>query len=101
MNDLITLLPLITVFVIFYALLYIPQRRRNKKHKNRKLMKEIEKLEHKIAKTDDIRNTIYNKIISMPDIEIRDIAFSLDNKLKKELKFHGRKSQYLYRRRRR
>ena len=34
MNDLVTLLPLITVFVIFYALLYIPQRRRNKKHKN-------------------------------------------------------------------
>ena len=34
MDDLITLLPLITVFVIFYALLYIPQRRRNKKHKN-------------------------------------------------------------------
>ena len=33
MNDLITLLPLIAVFVIFYALLYIPQRRRNKKHK--------------------------------------------------------------------
>ena len=34
MSDLITLLPLIAVFVIFYALLYIPQRRRNKKHKN-------------------------------------------------------------------
>ena len=34
MNDLITLLPLIAVFVIFYTLLYIPQRRRNKKHKN-------------------------------------------------------------------
>jgi len=34
MNDLITLLPLITVFIIFYALLYFPQRRRNKKHKN-------------------------------------------------------------------
>ena len=34
MDDLLTLLPLITVFVIFYALLYIPQRRRNKKHKN-------------------------------------------------------------------
>ncbi len=33
MNDLITLLPLIAVFIIFYALLYIPQRRRNKKHK--------------------------------------------------------------------
>jgi len=33
MNDLITLLPLIAVFIIFYGLLYIPQRRRNKKHK--------------------------------------------------------------------
>jgi len=33
MNDLITLLPLTAVFIIFYALLYIPQRRRNKKHK--------------------------------------------------------------------
>ena len=33
MNDLITLLPLITIFIIFYALLYIPQRRRNKKHR--------------------------------------------------------------------
>ena len=32
MNDLITLLPLITIFIFFYALLYIPQRRRNKKH---------------------------------------------------------------------
>ena len=33
MNDLITLLPLITIFIVFYALLYIPQRRRNKKHR--------------------------------------------------------------------
>ena len=32
MNDLITLLPLITIFIVFYAILYIPQRRRNKKH---------------------------------------------------------------------
>jgi len=32
MNDLVTLLPLITIFIFFYALLYIPQRRRNKKH---------------------------------------------------------------------
>ena len=64
---------------------------RNKKHKNRILMKEIEKLEYKIAKTDDIRNTIYNKIISMPDNEIRDIAFSIDNQLKKEHTFHGRR----------
>ena len=33
MNEIINLLPLITVFVIFYVILYIPQRRRQKKHK--------------------------------------------------------------------
>ncbi len=33
MNEFLTLLPLISVFIIFYAILYIPQRRRNKKHK--------------------------------------------------------------------
>ena len=33
MNDLITLLPLFFIFIIFYSVLYIPQRRRNKKHK--------------------------------------------------------------------
>ena len=33
MNNLLTLLPLITIFIFFYALLYIPQRRRNKKHR--------------------------------------------------------------------
>ena len=33
MNENITLLPLITVFIIFYVILYIPQRRRQKKQK--------------------------------------------------------------------
>ena len=33
MNEIVTLLPLITVFVIFYLILYLPQRRRHKKHK--------------------------------------------------------------------
>ena len=33
MNNLIELLPLILIFIIFYSILYIPQRRRNKKHK--------------------------------------------------------------------
>ena len=33
MNEIITLLPLITVFIIFYVILYIPERRRQKKHK--------------------------------------------------------------------
>jgi len=34
MNDFLALLPLITVFIIFYVVLYIPQRRRQKKHKS-------------------------------------------------------------------
>ena len=34
MDDLIALLPLITVFLLFYLILYIPQRRRQKKHKS-------------------------------------------------------------------
>jgi len=33
MNEIVTLLPLITVFVVFYLILYLPQRRRQKKHK--------------------------------------------------------------------
>ena len=33
MNEIVTLLLLITVFVIFYLILYLPQRRRQKKHK--------------------------------------------------------------------
>ena len=33
MNEIDTLFPLITVFVIFYLILYLPQRRRQKKHK--------------------------------------------------------------------
>ena len=33
MDELLALLPLITVFLIFYVILYIPQRRRQKNHK--------------------------------------------------------------------
>ena len=33
MDDFIALLPLVTVFLIFYVILYVPQRRRQKKHK--------------------------------------------------------------------
>ena len=33
MSDVESLLPLVFVFVVFYAVLYLPQRRRNKKHK--------------------------------------------------------------------
>ena len=34
MDDLIALLPLVTVFLLFYLILYIPQRRRQKKQKS-------------------------------------------------------------------
>ena len=30
MSDVVSLLPLVFVFVVFYAVLYLPQRRRNK-----------------------------------------------------------------------
>ena len=33
MDDFIAILPLVTVFFIFYVVLYIPQRRRQKNHK--------------------------------------------------------------------
>ncbi len=33
MSDIETFLPLIIVFIIFYLILYLPQRRRQKKHK--------------------------------------------------------------------
>ena len=33
MSDIVSLLHLVFVFVVFYAVLYLPQRRRNKKHK--------------------------------------------------------------------
>tara|TARA_B110000467_G_scaffold164267_1_gene192783 strand:- start:2434 stop:2685 length:252 start_codon:yes stop_codon:yes gene_type:complete len=32
MNELISVLPLIIVLVVFYTILWVPQRRRNKKH---------------------------------------------------------------------
>ena len=32
MNELISVLPLIIVLVVFYSILWVPQRRRNKKH---------------------------------------------------------------------
>ena len=32
MNELISVLPLVIVLVVFYTILWVPQRRRNKKH---------------------------------------------------------------------
>ena len=32
MNELISVLPLVIVLIVFYTILWVPQRRRNKKH---------------------------------------------------------------------
>lgn len=32
MNELLSVLPLVVVLVVFYTILWVPQRRRNKKH---------------------------------------------------------------------
>ena len=39
MNELLSVLPLIIVLVVFYTILWVPQRRRNKKHNE--MLKEL------------------------------------------------------------
>ena len=60
MDDLIGLLPLVTVFIIFYVILYIPQRRRQKKHKSY-----IESL--KIGEDVVTDSGIYGRVVSIKD----------------------------------
>ena len=60
MDDLIGLLPLVTVFLIFYVILYIPQRRRQKKHKSY-----IESL--KIGDDVVTDSGIYGRVVSIKD----------------------------------
>lgn len=60
MDDLIGLLPLVTVFIIFYVILYIPQRRRQKKHKSY-----IESL--KIGDDVVTESGIYGRVVSIKD----------------------------------
>jgi preprotein translocase subunit YajC len=60
MDDLLTLLPLVTVFLIFYVILYIPQRRRQKKHKSY-----IESL--KIGDDVVTDSGIYGRVVSIKD----------------------------------
>ncbi len=60
MDDLIGLLPLVTVFIIFYVILYIPQRRRQKKHKSY-----IESL--KIGDNVVTDSGIYGRVVSIKD----------------------------------
>ena len=60
MDDLIGLLPLVTVFIIFYVILYIPQRRRQKKHKSY-----INSL--KIGEDVVTDSGIYGRVVSIKD----------------------------------
>ena len=60
MDDLIALLPLVTVFIIFYVVLYIPQRRRQKKHKTY-----IESL--KIGDDVVTDSGIYGRVVTIKD----------------------------------
>ena len=60
MDDLIALLPLISVFIIFYVILYIPQKRRQKKQKSY-----IESL--KIGDDVITDSGIYGRVVSIKD----------------------------------
>ena len=60
MDDLIALLPLITVFIIFYVILYIPQKRRQKKQNSY-----IESL--KIGDDVITDSGIYGRVVSIKD----------------------------------
>ena len=63
MDDFIALLPLITVFLIFYVILYVPQRRRQKKHKEF-----IESL--KIGDDVVTESGIYGRVINIKEDRI-------------------------------
>ena len=60
MDDFIAILPLVTVFIIFYVILYIPQRRRQKKHKSY-----IESL--KIGDDVVTDSGIFGRVVSIKD----------------------------------
>ena len=60
MDDLIALLPLITVFIIFYVILYIPQKRRQKKQNSY-----IESL--KIGDDVITDSGIYGRVVSIKE----------------------------------
>ena len=63
MNEIVTLLPLITVFVIFYVILYIPQRRRQKKHKEY-----VENL--KIGDNVITESGIYGRVVNIKEDKV-------------------------------
>ena len=77
MDDLIALLPLVTVFLLFYIILYIPQRRRQKKHKS--YIEALKKAGIKNPRPLPVANKTVGKktdILSYYSDEIKDIYSS-------------------------
>ena len=58
MNELISALPIVIVLIVFYTILWVPQRRRNKKHAN--MLKEL-----KIGNNIITDSGIYGRIVSL------------------------------------
>ena len=58
MNELISVLPLVIVVIVFYTILWVPQRRRNKKHAN--MLKNL-----KIGNNIITDSGIYGRIVSL------------------------------------
>ena len=58
MNELISVLPIVIVVIVFYTILWVPQRRRNKKHAN--MLKEL-----KIGNNIITDSGIYGRIVSL------------------------------------
>ena len=76
MSDVVSLLPLVFVFVVFYAVLYLPQRRRNKKHKEF-----VENL--KIGEDVITDSGIYGRVTSINDDTVTLVLKNGEIKIKK------------------
>ena len=75
MSDIVSLLPLVFVFVVFYAVLYLPQRRRNKKHKEF-----VENL--KIGEDVITDSGIYGRVTSISDVTVTLVLKNGEIKIK-------------------
>lgn len=60
MNEFLSVLPLIIVLIVFYTILWVPQRRRNKRH--RKMIDDL-----KIGNNVVTDSGIYGRIVSLDD----------------------------------
>jgi preprotein translocase subunit YajC len=58
MNELISALPIVIVLIVFYTILWVPQRRRNKKHAN--MLKDL-----KIGNNIITDSGIYGRVVSL------------------------------------